>query len=64
MQNRHKGYYGVKIRHSNLEVGICDLGEKKWHKGIWDTPFVVIGNPAPDIRVYEAMKENAQNTKQ
>ena len=69
--NRQNEFYDVKVRHSNLEVGDCVLVEKKRHMGrhkivdIWEHwPFVVIGKPALDIPVYEAMMENAQTTKQ
>ena len=32
--NRQKGYYDAKVKHSNLEVGVCVLVERKGHKGI------------------------------
>ena len=67
---RQKGYYDAEVRHSNLEVGECVLVEKKGHKtkhkigDIWEhCPYVVTGKPAPDIPVYDVVKENARNSK-
>ena len=67
---RQKGYYDARVRHSNLEVGDRVLVEKKGHKGkhkigdIWEhCPYVVTGKPAPDIPLYDVVKENARNSK-
>ena len=67
---RQKGYYIAKVRHSDLEVGDRVLVEKKEHKRkhkigvIWEhCPYVVTGKPAPDIPVYDVVKENARNSK-
>ena len=61
----------MKVRHSNLEVGYRVLVEKKEHNGrhkIGGTgehcPYFLMGNPKPDIPVYDVMKENERNTKQ
>ena len=51
-------------------MGDRALVEKKGHKGkhkigdIWEhCPYVVTGKPAPDIPVYDVVKENARNSK-
>ena len=67
---RQKEYYDGKVRHSKLEVGDRVLVEKKGHQGkhkladVWEhCPYDVIGQPVPDIPVYEVVKENARNSK-
>ena len=67
---RQKEYYDEKVRYSKLEVGDRVLVEKKGHRGkhkladLWEhCPYVVTGQPVPDIPVYEVVKENARNSK-
>ncbi|MEW8547244.1 MAG: hypothetical protein AB2693_27355 [Candidatus Thiodiazotropha sp.] len=67
---RQKACYDEKVRHSTLEVGDRVLVEKKGHKGkhkladLWEhCPYVVIGQPVPDIPVYEVVRENARQSK-
>lgn len=58
------------MRYSKLEVDDRVLVEKKGHKGkhkladIWEhCPYVVKGQPVPDIPVYEVVRENARQSK-
>ena len=67
---RQKEYYDERVRYSKLEVGVGVLVEKKGHKGkhkladLWEhCPYVVIGQPVPDIPVYEVVKGHARNAK-
>ncbi|MEW8316224.1 MAG: reverse transcriptase domain-containing protein [Candidatus Thiodiazotropha endolucinida] len=67
---RQKSYYDEKVRHVILDVGDRVLVKKKGRKGkhrlanLWEhCPYVVIGQPVPDVPVYEVVKENARNAK-
>ena len=67
---RQKDYYDEKVRYSKLEVGDRVLVEKKGHKkkhkiaDIWEhCPYVVVGQPVPDIPIFEVVKEHARNMK-
>ena len=63
---KYKHYYDKGIRHSVLEAGDrvllkkVDIKDKHKLADIWEsTPYVIISQPMPDIRLYMVKKENS-----